>query len=136
VMDARFQDDLVSSAQRAGKLPRDYRVPEAARANSPQQLARRLRPWQAQNLLQELPFGSDFTTVETTLAKALRYLAASLPTWTGRVELLRALALRGSDRSRWQPHLQRMELLQASSLQERLQRRLVLAALQMVSQDI
>ena len=41
IMDARFQGRFVADAQRAGKLPRDYRVPDAARNNHPQYLDQR-----------------------------------------------------------------------------------------------
>jgi hypothetical protein len=131
VTDARFQHELMRAAQRAGKLPSDYRLATHLGNNTPAELARRLRPWQARGLLQELPFGSDFTPVETALAKSLKYLAATTATWAGRAELLSRL-LRGTDPARWQPHLERMGLLQASSLGERVQRQLLLAALQSV----
>jgi hypothetical protein len=135
VTDARFQDALVGAARRAGKLPRDYQVPPAARANSPAELARRLRPWRAQEVLSELPFGSDLTSIETTLTRALRYLGGSLSTWPGRTELLRAFAFQDGERTRWQEHLQRMSLLHATSVTQRAQRRLLLAALQIVSRE-
>jgi acyl-CoA hydrolase len=128
VMDARFQDDFVRAAQRAGKLPRDYQIPASLRANTSAELAMRLRPSQGRGLFQELPFGSDFTSVETALAKALKYLAAHTSTWGGRAALAGPL-LRGTDATRWQPHLERMGLLQVASLRERLQRWLLLAAL-------
>jgi acyl-CoA hydrolase len=133
VMDARFQPDLMRAAQRAGKLPADYRLPLHLGNNTPAELVRRLRPWQAQGLLQELPFGSDFTAVETSLAKALKYLAGATTTWGGRAELLGRL-LRSTDAARWQPHLQRMELLRARSWGERVQRQLLLAALQSITE--
>src|SRR4029450_6202474 len=41
VMDAGFQGSLVADAMRAGKLPRGYRIPEAARANRSDRLAAR-----------------------------------------------------------------------------------------------
>jgi acyl-CoA hydrolase len=131
VTDARFQPDLMRAAQRAGKLPSDYRLATHLGNNTPAELARRLRPWQARGLLQELPFGSDFTPVETALAKALKYLAATTATWAGRAELFGQL-LRGADAARWQPHLERMGLLQVSSLGERVQRQLLLVALQSI----
>src|SRR5690606_1741477 len=36
VMDARFQQSLVAEAKRAGKLPRDWQIPDVARANTPE----------------------------------------------------------------------------------------------------
>jgi acyl-CoA hydrolase len=131
VVDARFQQDFVRSAQRAGKLPSGYQIPARLGSNTPAELLQRLRPWQARGLLQELPFGSDFTPVETALAKALKYLAAATRTWGGRAELLGQL-LSGTDAARWEPHLERMGLRRVASMGERVQRQLLLAALQSV----
>src|SRR5687768_13908905 len=41
IMDSRFQDGFVAEAQRARKLPRDYRIPDTARNNLPQRLQER-----------------------------------------------------------------------------------------------
>src|ERR1044071_7682000 len=85
IMDARFQDRFVADAKRAGKLPRDYRIPDAARRNHPQRLRERFAPWRARELFQDLPFGSDLTPEEVVLAKALRALQARTHSWTGKI---------------------------------------------------
>src|SRR5204862_3704780 len=64
IADARFQPELVRAAQRAGKLASDYRVPDAARANTPQRIEAALAPFREQGLFPEFPFGSDFTPEE------------------------------------------------------------------------
>jgi acyl-CoA hydrolase len=129
VMDARFQDAFAGAARRAGKLPSDYRIPDAARANTPRMLEERFAPWRAQGLFAELPFGSDFTAEELVLAKALRTLAASMNTWPGRIEaVLRALS-DGQETAALQPYLARMKLERPATLAEHLQRRLLVVAL-------
>jgi hypothetical protein len=129
VMDARFQDGLVASAQRAGKLPRNFRVADTARQNTPEQLAHRFAPWRRQGLFAELPFGSEFTAEEVKLARALRALAAASAHWPGRLRLARRVLTSMPDAARFQTLLERMELSRPRGLSERLQRRLLLAAL-------
>lgn len=127
IMDARFQDEFVAAAQRAGKLPRDFRIPETARANRPEILAQRFAPWRARGLFAEMPFGSDFTSEELILMRALRSLATEMDSWGGRLQVLRR-AFAPVD-ARLQPLLARMALASPQSLQERIQRRLVISAL-------
>jgi acyl-CoA hydrolase len=125
IMDARFQDRFVADAQRAGKLPRDYRVPDAARNNHPQYLDQRFAPWRSRGLFEDLPYGSDLTPEEVVLAKALRGLQATTHAWTGKVgAALRAL-LSDAAAPQLRPYLARMGLTEARSFGERLQRGLV-----------
>jgi len=133
VMDARFQESFVADARRAGKLPADYRIPEAARANRPEFLATRFAAWRQRGLFAELPFGSDFTEEELVLSRALKWLERSTQSWSGRLALLRE-ALKTQPEPRWQPLLERMSLSRPSSVTERLQSRLLIAALRMTSQ--
>jgi acyl-CoA hydrolase len=132
IMDARFQRAFVGAAQRAGKLPRDWRIPEPARANTPEQLAKKFAPWRDQGLFGELPFGTDFTAEELVLAKALRTLQAATASWTGRLRALGGALLKGSAIPAVQPHLARMGLDKASSLLQLMQRRLLIAALRKI----
>ncbi|MFC4822117.1 acetyl-CoA hydrolase/transferase C-terminal domain-containing protein [Dokdonella ginsengisoli] len=74
ISDARFVDALAADAVRAGKLPRDFRVPDAWRANTPEALRARLRPFSDRGLLPTFPFGSDFDTVERRVLPALLWL--------------------------------------------------------------
>jgi hypothetical protein len=129
IMDARFQDAFVAAAQRAHKLPRDFRIPDEARANLPAMLQVRFAAWRERGLFPELPFGSDFTQEELTLSRALRALAGRAASWSGRFDLVR-LALRSdADDARLRPLLERMQLANPSTWRERLERRLLLAVL-------
>ena len=135
IMDARFQERFVADAQRAGKLPRDYRVPDAARSNHPRQLQERFAAWRARGLFEDLPFGSDITPEEVVLAKALRRLQATTHSWPGKLSaMLRALfADTGSAQLR--PYLARMALTTPKSFGERLQRGLVAVAVDEVLKE-
>ncbi len=129
VMDARFQDEFVDAAKRARKLPRDFRVPDAARANRPEVLRTRFGPWCAQGHFPELPFGSDFTQEERVLAKALRSMEASAHTLGGRLGLLWDALVHGAAGAEIDPYLSRMSLASPKSSREWLYRRALAVAL-------
>ncbi|HWK49655.1 MAG TPA: acetyl-CoA hydrolase/transferase C-terminal domain-containing protein, partial [Steroidobacter sp.] len=134
IMDARFQRAFVADAQRAGKLPKDWRIPEAARANTPQQLANKFAPWRERGLFAELPFGTDFTAEEIVLSKALRLLQASTQSWSGRMRTLLDALLNGTPEPAVQSHLARMGLARTNSLSQVVQRRLLTTALRKILQ--
>ncbi len=122
IMDARFQDELVERAKKAGKLAGDWRIPDGARNNTPERLEEVFGSFGEE--FPDYPFGSDFTEVERTLIPALRNLkslAESKPA------LLGALW-----RGRPADHpeaLERLGLDQPKSLSEKAYARLVAAML-------
>ena len=95
IADSRFQQQLLRSAQRVGKLPRDYSIPEMYRNNTPAQLERAFSSHRRAGLFSEYPFGTDLTEDEITLSHALRYLKAATATLWGKLfALLRSLPLK------------------------------------------
>jgi acyl-CoA hydrolase len=129
VMDAEFQESFVADAVRAGKLPGAYRIPDAARANRGETLRGRFEAVRAQGAFPELPFGSDLTAEEIALTRALRRLGSALATWRGRLELLRRAIAADADDAELAPFLARLDLARPTRLRERIERRLVAAAL-------
>ena len=93
IADTRVQDGLVQQAHRAGKLPRDWQVPEAYRQNLPQRLQAALAPFHKSGALPKLPFGSDLTEAELALAAHLGQLKTASASWAGRLHLLRAFVM-------------------------------------------
>jgi acyl-CoA hydrolase len=132
IMDSRFQRAFVNDAKRAGKLPKNWIVPEAARSNTPEHLSKKFAPWRQRGLFAELPFGTDFTAEEITLAKALRSLQAATQSWSGRVRALVDAVMRGEATPAVQPHLARMGLERADSFSQVMQRRFLTAALRKI----
>ncbi|HTE41333.1 MAG TPA: acetyl-CoA hydrolase/transferase C-terminal domain-containing protein, partial [Steroidobacteraceae bacterium] len=123
IMDARFQDPFVAEAKRNFKLPSEYRIPDAARRNLPARLEATLAPWRTQGLFGDTPFGTDFTSEELVLAKALKRLQSATATPIGKaITLVRALSGNAPDAS-LDPYLRRMDLLQPASLSQRLSQR-------------
>jgi acyl-CoA hydrolase len=130
IMDSRFQDGFVAEAQRARKLPRDYRIPDTARNNLPQRLQERFAPWRKRDLFEDLPFGSDITPEEVVLAKALRGLQAATHSLPGKVSATLRALFADASAPRLQPYMARMALTAPQSFGERLQRGLVAVALE------
>jgi len=129
ITDRRFQDELVERARKAGKLAREWEVPEAARANTPEHLRAGLRKGgAAADHFPTYPFGSDFTPVEERLVEGLQRLKSRS---RSRRALL-ATFLRGRPGDHPEA-LARMELGRPRGLRERLYARLLAGALDEVS---
>ena len=88
----------LADAQRAGKLPRVFRIPGRASPNLPEALERALAPHRAAGRFGALPYGTDLSPEEIRLGGALRRLKARSETSAGKLrigaELLRPLAAR------------------------------------------
>ena len=129
VADSRFQDSLLASARAAGKIGPDYRIPDACRDNSPARLARALAPQRAAGYFSEYPFGTDLSSEEIVLARALQFLESRTGSSSARL-LTAARAL--AHRSRALEHraaLARMGLESPRSASEWLQQRLLVLGL-------
>jgi len=121
IMDARFQDELVATAQRAGKLDSAWRIPESMRRNRPDVLQDQF----AEDLgFPAYPFGSDFSEVEQALIRALQSLKTLARSKPGLI----AAAWRGEP-DRFPDELERLGLDQPTSFKERLYARLLAAVL-------
>ena len=79
ITDPRFQDELLRQAKDAGKIERSFALPAGARDNTPDAIARALKPAADAGLLPAFPFGSDFTEVEQRLIPALKALQSASP---------------------------------------------------------
>ena len=130
ITDSRFQDELLREAKDAGKIERTFELAKSARDNTPDALARALRPATDAGLLPRFPFGTDFTAAEQRLLPALQLLKSSSPAG------LAALLLRGMFAAPADPGaLERLRLAKPQSLAERLSAWLVGGALSATDQD-
>jgi acyl-CoA hydrolase len=126
VSDSRFQPGLIDQAQRAGKLPKDFRLDPLFTQNTPERL-QEIRG-QHPSLFTEYPLGSDFSPEERDLLRALNWLKSKFKL-KDIIELGKA-TLEAPDAEMYPEHLKRMELDQPQGLREELYQRLVLAGLQ------
>ena len=129
ISDARFLDALCAEAKAHSKLAADFVIPEAWRRHRPRYLREALAPLQQKGLLPQFPFGSDFTEVEQRLLPALNWLKACSSHWYGRFRLLRAAIRPGDAAVGEREALARMGLSAPVTLADRLQQRLLRAAL-------
>ena len=129
IADSRFQEELVKEAKRAAKISDDYRIPDHARNNRPEQLKALLSKYRERGLFKAFPFGTDLTEQEVILSKALLVLKQIVQAKKLRlprlIEIQKILAI--PDHAR--PYLQRMSLDRPRSLKERLLQRALAYAL-------
>jgi acyl-CoA hydrolase len=128
IADRRFQEPLAERAKAAGKLPRDWRVPQHALGNTEAMLEQRLAPLAARGLLPVFPLGTDFDDEEQRLVRALLWLQKNTSGWRKRLALAGAL-LGARARPQDAPALVRMGLANPRGMRERLLRRIVALAL-------
>ncbi|WP_248804031.1 acetyl-CoA hydrolase/transferase C-terminal domain-containing protein [Pseudomonas sp. MWU13-2100] len=126
IADSRFQSELIEQAQKAGKLPGDFRLDPRFADNSPQRLQaiRTCHP----HLFPEYPLGSDFSVEERDLLRALNWLKSKFKL-TEALELGKA-ALDAPEPAAFAAHLERMGLTHPEGLKEELFQRFLLAGLQ------
>ena len=101
---------LLREAQSAGKIAKDYRIPELHRRNTPESLTEALAAHRRAGLFSEYPFGTDFTAEEAVLARALKRLRSRTSTLPGKLGALADGLLRGADSDELRPYLERMKL--------------------------
>ncbi|HYT46993.1 MAG TPA: acetyl-CoA hydrolase/transferase C-terminal domain-containing protein [Burkholderiales bacterium] len=128
IADRRFQGGLAARAKAAGKLPRDWRVPERALGNTEERLAARLAPLAGRGLLPMFPLGTDFDADEQRLVRALLWLQKNAAGWRNRLALAGAL-LGARPQQGDAAALARMSLADPRGVRERLLRRAVALAL-------
>ena len=131
IADTRFRHDLLSTANRNGKL---YEGPVKLRLgsnNTPERLRAALAPFRADGTLPDYPLGSDFTEVEQRLVKALGWLKSNSATsWAKAMTIIGAMSAGRSDDAE---AMERMGLQAPKDFKERLYARLVSYALQNTS---
>ncbi|MEE3169744.1 MAG: acetyl-CoA hydrolase/transferase C-terminal domain-containing protein [Pseudomonadota bacterium] len=129
ISDSRFQPELLARAQKAGKVDPAFRLPPHWCNNTPASVRRAIEQ-AGEGRFPAFPFGCDFTEEELRLGKALKALKAATATRRGKLSTLwQALRARDED-NRYQSLLERMGLLNPSSLRDRLDQRLVIHGLQ------
>lgn len=129
VTDARFQDELLASAQEAGKVERTFRIPDAWRANTPARVERLIAARREQ--FPRFPLGTDFTPEEQVLAEALQGVKARLE--RGRLHAIAAALTAGPAPAAARPYLARLQLESPRDFGSRVARGLVLRELRRLS---
>lgn len=129
IADSRFQPELLAQAQAAGKIARDYRIPEAHRQNTPERLEQSFATYRQAGFFTEYPFGTDLTAEEVALARALKHLKARTASLGGRLQTVAEAIAKGRMHERHRVYLKRLGLETPQQTGDRLLRRLVVLAL-------
>ncbi|MBT4761125.1 MAG: hypothetical protein HOO06_05445 [Bdellovibrionaceae bacterium] len=129
VADSRFQKSLLTEAKNHNKVGINYVLPSEFCNNYPQSYKTVLGRYKEHNQFQAFPFGTDFTSEEIKLGKALKYLKSQLGNRAKTVKLLMSLFLVGKPSAGHLPLLKRMNLHNPSNLKEKVYAKLVLRAL-------
>jgi acyl-CoA hydrolase len=129
IADSRFQEDLLARARAARKIRADYRIPDEYCANLPGRLEQALASARTRGFFSEYPFGTDLSSEEIALARALRYLGAHTATKRARLATMARALLDGTAQPSQATALRRMRLEQPRGISERLQQRLLVLAL-------
>lgn len=71
ITDSRFQQDLLKTAKKFGKLESHYEIPSIYQNNLPESFAPIIKEFQLKGYCKPYPFGSDLTEDEQVIANAL-----------------------------------------------------------------
>ncbi|MCB0331035.1 MAG: acetyl-CoA hydrolase [Bdellovibrionales bacterium] len=118
VSDYQFQGELLEKAKAAGKVKKDWNIPNAFRNNTAKHLETALQSSRKKGLLPAFPFGTDFTDTEQRLIPALQVLKHRSRSTGGTLALLvkgiRATQLTTPEEA----CLERLELKQPKGIKE------------------
>lgn len=128
IADSAFQAELIEQSKRARKLAADYRLPDDAVNNSSQAITDIFEDADLQLHFPEYPLGTDLTVVEQQLARALEWLQLNMTRTSSKLGVLLKSNL-SKDLPKQNAALDRLGLGQPSTIDSRLQRRLVNYAL-------
>jgi acyl-CoA hydrolase len=131
IADARFQEQLLRQAQKAGKVDASFRLPDTWRNNTPEAVRKAVSAVGDEGLFPAFPFGKDFTDDELVLAKALKRLKSATATRRGKLATLWQAMRTDDSGARYQALLARMNLDNPTTLREKLNQRLLVCSLNM-----
>ncbi|MGX6647984.1 acetyl-CoA hydrolase/transferase C-terminal domain-containing protein [Maricaulaceae bacterium MS644] len=129
ICDSRFQGGFLDAAKAAGKVEAEFQLEAGYTANTPERLAKALKPLRDAGVLPDYPLGSDLTPVERDLKDALGLLKGATATVLGRVFTVIKAILTGEPDDDVTDGLIRMGLDTPQSIGERIEARLVAYAL-------
>ena len=129
IADSRFQPQLLAQAKKNGKIEPDYEIPKEFCNNTPDKVAKMLKPYQDQGYFQTFPFGTDFTPEEIKIGASLKGMKSLLIGNTGKFVMKLLLEFFRPIPKSAAKYLERMDLVKPSSIKERIVRKLVVFAL-------
>jgi acyl-CoA hydrolase len=129
IADSQFQEELRQAAISYNKLDNRWKIPKEFTDNTADNLNKTFNQFQQQGYFPHYPFGSDFTDDELVIIKALTYLKANTKTAVSKLKIVARAYFHKSDEEQVKPYLQRMDLLNPKSKEEKLSTKLLSYAL-------
>lgn len=129
ITDAEFQEALLHTAKKSGKIEPAFRLAAEAR-NSPDYIASALEPACDAGYCETFPFGTDLTDVERLLVPALSFLRHNTASARAMIGAIASAFAAKIEAGRDAEALERMGLSAPASIRERIYRRLLLWALE------
>ncbi|HRD64912.1 MAG TPA: acetyl-CoA hydrolase/transferase C-terminal domain-containing protein [Candidatus Competibacter sp.] len=129
IADSRFQPELLEKAKRAGKIPRDYQIPQPYLNNTPSQIQSRLAKYQEMGVLPDFPLGTDFTEEEIVLGRVLKGLKLRLSTKGALMKTIVRAMTAGSASETAERYLARLKLDQPTGQRDKMIQKLIVSEL-------
>ena len=129
IADSQFQEELRQTAVKYNKLDPNWSIPEAFKCNSFKQLNNNYKVFKQAGFFPEYPFGSDFTEQELVIVEALKYLKSHTKTTLAKLNLILKAYLSNKNDS-LNSYLERMNLLNPQTTEEKINQKLLVYALQ------
>ncbi len=129
IADSRFQEELLATAKKAKKIPEDYQIPEEYKNNYPETNAKKMAPFVEKGLFKPFPFGTDLTSEEIVIGKALKGFKAKAADSIPKLVpgLLKEMVSSVPEDA--QLYLKRMQLDSPASMKEKVMQKVVVYAL-------
>ena len=126
VTDSRFQQGLVDTAKKNGKIGGDYSISPVFKHNRVDDISGKLAKYKDRGLFNVFPFGTDLTEEEIFIGKALKILKKKKQNPPLMIATILKAFFTPADQKPYQKYLARMKLDKANSLEEKLYRKLLI----------
>ena len=130
IADSRFQDELLDTAKRAGKIDARYRIPDRHRNNLPARVNAEIERSRQEGYFPPFPFGTDFTEEEIAIGRSLRDLKALMDEPRTLIRKLIRSFVHDVDEAEAAPYLERIALAHPHSAKEVVLQHLLLLELE------
>jgi len=129
IADSRFQNELIEEAKKHGKIEADWVLPEEYKNNYPEKVEAFIKSYQAEGYFKQFPYGTEVLPEEAVLAGSLKGFKSSLEAKPVSTLFKLITEIVKSAPEKAAPYLKRMDLEKPANIGERLQQKMVIAAL-------
>ncbi len=130
VSDSRFQNELLETLKKSGKVREDYVLPDRYRANTPEKLSAIMGEARKHGLFPAFPLGSDFTREEIALGKSLKDIKALMSNPRSMLKAVIRSFVHKVDAEEAKPFLERLSLTHPDSTKDKILQHLLLLELE------